>query len=128
MNRVNLSGYMASDIKIATTKNGHKRGNFQLAVARYNKQADFFPCEAWDINAENIEKYFGKGKGIEIEGNLLSSKIKSQDNDKERTIIKVNVTNWEFPKSNKTDDRIASVIPEFDATVNVDNDDEVPFA
>ena len=76
LNRVILMGRITQDLDLKSTPSGVSVLQFSIAVERNftkqgeEKQADFITCVAWRQQAEFINKYFGKGRMIAIEGNL----------------------------------------------------------
>lgn len=72
-NMIVISGYLAKDPDVRTTQSGVLVASLRVAVRRKfakDDTSDFFNVEAWRGNAEFVEKYFHKGKPIEIEGHL----------------------------------------------------------
>lgn len=74
MNKSILSGRLTADPELSTS-NDTTIARFVLAVNRRYKnegqpEADFIRCTAFGKTAENIGKYFGKGKPILIEGHI----------------------------------------------------------
>lgn len=86
MNKVMLSGRIASDIEIKSTPSGASVVNFSLAVNRRFKgsdgkfETDFINCVAWRTCADFIGKYFSKGKPIEIVGNIQTRTYEKDGN------------------------------------------------
>lgn len=76
MNKVILSGRIASEIELKATPSGVSVCSFRIAVGRRfknadgNYDADFISCVAWRANADFINKYFSKGDPIELCGNI----------------------------------------------------------
>ena len=76
MNKVIFKGNIANNIEKRTTKDGKDVATFNLAIRRSiknkegNYEADFIKCVAFGNNATLITKYFQKGSGIIIEGQL----------------------------------------------------------
>lgn len=74
MNKVQLTGRIASDIALKVTNNGVSNCSFRIASQRRfknaegNYEADFISCVAWRGTADFISKYFHKGDPIEIVG------------------------------------------------------------
>ena len=91
MNRVCISGRLTKDPELRTTKSGTNQTTFTVAVNRRitndngEKQADFISCIAWNKNAENIAKYFVKGKEIAIEGHIQTGSYDGFDGTKKYT-------------------------------------------
>lgn len=76
LNRVILMGRITHDLELKTTPNGTSVLSFSIAVERSyakqgeDRQTDFINCVAWRQQAEFINRYFGKGRMIALEGNL----------------------------------------------------------
>ncbi len=73
MNRAIIMGRITKDLEIRQTPGGMAVLRFTVAVERRTKgekQTDFISCVAFGQTAENIGKYFGKGRLILIEGNI----------------------------------------------------------
>lgn len=78
INRVILMGNLTRDVETRATASNMTVANFGIACNRKWKAKDgqmqeevtFVDCEAWGGVAENIARYFGKGKPILIEGRL----------------------------------------------------------
>jgi len=78
MNKVIFRGNIANDIDKRVTKDGKDVATFNIAIRRDFKnnegkyEADFVKCVAFGNNAALINKYFQKGSGIIVEGQLRS--------------------------------------------------------
>ncbi|MCM1165496.1 MAG: single-stranded DNA-binding protein [Lachnospiraceae bacterium] len=76
MNRVIMMGRIVNDLELKTTPNGTTVCSFRIAVDRnYQKKgeerkSDFFNVVAWRATAEFINRFFGKGRMIMIEGEM----------------------------------------------------------
>ena len=137
LNKVIEMGRITADLELKTTQAGNSVVSFRIAVddgkdANGNKITDFFECEAWGKNAENICKFFGKGRMIAIVGKLKSSSWTTQDGQK-RTKTYIYVEGWDFTgeKSNAPTDQnsgnpgySAPSAPQFE---EVKPDDDLPF-
>ena len=98
MNHIVIKGRISATPEIKTTQNGNKVCTFSVAVDRpysKNKETDFFCCNAWRGTAEFIEKYFGKGQEILIDGAMISNTYTAKDGS-QRTSWDVQVNNVEF--------------------------------
>lgn len=104
------------------TQSGIDVLNFDLAVNRpgarkdENMPPDFFPCTVWGGKegpgrAGVIQKYFHKGDGISIIGQMQSRKY--QDKESGKTIIawSVVVDDFEFPITRKQDGQTGTQQP-----------------
>ena len=79
MNLVVLMGNLTKDPELSETSSGKAVCKFSIAVSRdFEEGTDFFNCTAWGAQAENIKKYFTKGKKI-----LINGRIKITDTEKD---------------------------------------------
>lgn len=108
MNKVILTGRMVADPELKTTSSGIETTTFRIAVNRdYVKQgeerkADFFDVVAWRQKAAFVCKYFHKGDGINVSGQLQSRTYQAKDGSN-RYVVEVVAENVEFPLSKKSD-------------------------
>ncbi|MGN0594795.1 MAG: single-stranded DNA-binding protein [Hominimerdicola sp.] len=75
MNKVILMGRLTADPDFQTSQSGKAYCRFSVAVSRPkqqdgSQQTDFISCTAWGKTAENIKKFFVKGKPIIVFGSL----------------------------------------------------------
>ncbi len=76
MNRVIMMGRIVNELELKTTPSGATVCSFRIAVDRnYQKKgeerkSDFFNVVAWRATAEFINRFFGKGRMIMIEGEM----------------------------------------------------------
>lgn len=88
LNRVVILGRITHDLEVKQTTNGTACLQFTVAVERNFKdangeyQADFITCVAWKEKAEFINRYFGKGAMIAIEGQLRSRTYEDKNGTK----------------------------------------------
>ena len=145
MNTWNGSGFLSRDpdIKEIQTKSGEnmKMARFTIACQRKGKNAgaDFIGCVAYGKNAETLEKWFKKGKGIEVKGHIQTGSY-----DKNGTKVfttDVVIDEIEFPKVTKAEQEQAAQTNEDPSTqeqpqsapegfINVTSDDsltDLPF-
>ena len=130
MNKVILTGRLTKDVEMRTTQSGKSVASFTIAADRLNakklkeqnqQSADFIPCVAWEHNAEFIDKWFGKGSPILVEGRMQVRSYQAQDGGK-RYVTEVVVQHAEFngPKqSNKQGQQPYNG--------NYPEDEEIPF-
>ena len=103
MNSVQLTGRLTHDPEIIYGNNGSTVAKFSLAVNRRYKQegqpdADFIRCVAFGKTAEFIEKYFTKGRKMDMNGRIQTGSYTNQDGVKVYTTDIV-VENVEFGES-----------------------------
>lgn len=77
-NKIILMGRIVADPETKTTPNGTNVCTFRIAVDRRyqkqgeDKQTDFFNIAAWRQTGEFVQRYFGKGRMILVEGELTT--------------------------------------------------------
>lgn len=107
MNKGYASGFISSDIKseIINTKNGEmKKITFSIACSRKTKgEADFPWFEAFGKIAENIEKYFSKGRGIIVTYHIQTGKYTNREGKAVFTTTHI-VDDFEFPPVRKSEE------------------------
>lgn len=108
MNSVQLTGRLTRDPVVRYSNSGKAVASFTLAVDRQYKSneqtADFINCKAFDKNAEFIEKYFCKGKKMELVGFIQTGSYTNKDRVKVYTtdVIAQSVA---FAESKSTESR-----------------------
>ena len=111
MNKGFASGFISSDIKSETinTKNGDmKKIKFSIALSRKTRgEADFPWFVAYGKIAENIEKFFQRGRGIYIEYKIQTGKYTNKEGKTIYSEEKV-LTDFEFPPIRKSEEQSAS--------------------
>ncbi|MDE5617623.1 MAG: single-stranded DNA-binding protein [Ureaplasma sp.] len=72
MNKVFLTGYLATDPKQRITSNGIEQSNFNIAVHDIRNFNDnyFFPCVIWGKQAQFANSNLKKGYLVSIDGRL----------------------------------------------------------
>ena len=103
MNSVQLTGRLTNDPEVRYGNNGSTVAKFSIAVNRRFKQdgqpdADFIRCVAFGKTAEFIEKYFAKGRKMDLTGRIQTGSYTNQDGNKVFTTDVV-VENVEFGES-----------------------------
>ena len=135
MNKSILSGRLTADPELSKTGD-MTIAKFTLAVNRRFKKegqpdADFIRCAAFGKTAENIGKFFSKGKAILIEGRIQTGSYE-KDGVKHYT-TDIIVETFDFMESKKDDNSAAEPTPSAvgEGFVNIpDNvtEEELPFA
>lgn len=103
MNKVILMGRLTADPELRQTPQGTAVARFTIAVDRRFKrdggqQADFISCTAWQQTAENICRFFNKGRMIAVEGRIQTRSWDGQDG-KRQYATDVIVENFYFTGS-----------------------------
>ncbi|MCD8107995.1 MAG: single-stranded DNA-binding protein [Oscillospiraceae bacterium] len=108
LNRVILMGRITRDLEIKQSASGTSILNFTIAVDRSyvrqgeERQADFINCVAFNQRAEFINKYFGKGRMIAIEG-TLQTRTYDDKNGTKHYVTEVIVDNTSFTGEKASD-------------------------
>ena len=115
MNSVQLTGRLTRDPEVRYTDNGHTIARFTLAVDRQYKSdngptADFINCKAFGKTAEFIEKYFWKGKKMELVGSIQTGSYTNQDGQRVYTTDVV-VESVEFAESKSANSEASGSAP-----------------
>ena len=125
MNRVFLTGRLTKAPELRYTANNTARASFTVATnegkSKDGKElTQFVFCEAWEKDAENISRYFGKGAPIILGGRIVSN---SWEKDGEKHFSQtVRVIRWEFPQA------MDRVVSERDAEPSSSGFDEISDA
>ena len=139
MNQINLTGRITKDLELRYTQSNKSVCKFTLAVNRVGQdETDFIICVVWGKQAENLEKYQGKGSLIGITGSLRVDKYQDKDgNNRYNTYVLANNVEYlesKKSKENGTDINVASNEPtkqtdsfaEFGEEIQI-SDDDLPF-
>lgn len=86
MNRVDLVGRLTRDPELRYSANGTASCRFSVAITRYNPngddQTDFINVTCFNKQAENLQKYMGKGSLIAVEGSIQTGSYDDKDGKK----------------------------------------------
>lgn len=107
LNSVIFQGRLTGVPKISKFVSGMSVANFSIAVDRKVKRegqptVDFFDCEAWDRDAENIHRYFNQGDMILLRGRLENNNYTTRAG----TLVKgqkLVVEEWTFEPKKKSE-------------------------
>ena len=126
--KVHGIGRLVADPEMRSNPEGTVFANFKLAWDRGigdNKKTSFVPFVAAGKNAENIGKFFTKGKLIEIKVGELQQRSWDDQDGKKHYITEVFVEQWGFcGDGNKTKDPNDNLdAPPSDQI----NEDDLPF-
>lgn len=124
MNMICITGRLTKLPELRTSANGNTVVNFTVAVdfvKNGEKTADFFDCVAFGKTAENISKYFQKGDGIGVTGEIHQDRFKDKNgNDRVKWVL--NVRNFDFFTTKKQD-----IQPQASDYSDIAEDDDFPF-
>jgi len=88
MNKVFLIGRLVADPDLRYTQSNKPVADFRLAVNRQytdesgERKADFINIITWGKQAENLNKYCGKGSQIAVEGRVSVRNYKNKEGKK----------------------------------------------
>ncbi len=107
-NKVILMGNLTRDPELKHLPRGTAVCELSLAVnktwkddsGQRQERTSFFGCSAFGSTAENLAKYFSKGKPILIEGELTQETWEDKETGKKREKTKVRVERFEFVGGN----------------------------
>ena len=106
-NKVLLMGNITRDIELRTLPSQNSVAQIGLAVNRkwrdqsgeLKEEVTFVDCDAFGKTAENIAKFFSKGRPIFIEGRLRLDTWKDKTDGSNRSKLKVVIENFQFVES-----------------------------
>ena len=131
-NKVILMGNLTRDPELRQTKGGTSICRFSVAVNRsYNSQDGstrdetcFVEVDSFGRKAENIAKFFGKGKSILVEGRLRQENWEDKQSGQKRSKLLVVLESFEFVgvkgEDRPDDSNIGQDSGDFD-------DEDIPF-
>ena len=120
-------GRLVRDPEYKIGSSGKGYSTFTIAINRYNKQADFINCIAFDKTADLICGHFRKGSGIAIEGQLNIDTSEGDDGTK-RSYTKIVIQKVNFPPAQRFEDEGRQDYQQVEGYAPRSNSDEdVPF-
>ena len=101
MNNIVIHGRIAADPISGSFGDNKSIVKFVVAVDRSfsdangNKVTDFFNCVSFGKQAEIIDKWFKKGSGITVQGEMQNNRFTDKDGNK-RDYWQLNVSKFDF--------------------------------
>ena len=136
LNRATIQGRFVADPEIKKTGSGVSVTSFTLASdtgfkdAGGNNITNFVDCVAWRKAAENICKYFEKGRLIIVEGEL-TTRLYDDKNGKRCKSTEITVDRFHFCDSKKNGTESAASDADDSSSASDDfvlcNDEDLPF-
>lgn len=102
LNKVQLIGRLVRDVELRHTQAGKAVANVTLAVNRRSGEKEdvaYVDITLWEKRAEAFAEFHARGELAYVEGYLVMDRWTDEETKKERTKLKVTVTNWEFISS-----------------------------
>ena len=130
-NSVHLMGRLTADPELKTFGDGVVVCNFTVAINRpvakgEHPEADFVRCVAWRQTAELLEKYFGKGDRVGIEGRIQVRNYETKDGEK-RTATEVQVEPIAFIEKKGQSTAVTTSSAPTSPESFMEDDDELPI-
>ena len=123
MNYIAVKGRLTADPTNRRTTTGKAVCSFSVACDRDKEHTDFFECVAWEQVAENIAKFFSKGRAIIIQGKLTTRDWTDKEGRK-RKATEILVREFDFADSKPKDE--PKPAESFDEPAEID-DGFIPF-
>lgn len=131
LNNIDIMGRLTRAPELRRTNSGVAVTSFTLAVERDyadkttgQKEVDFLDCTAWRGTAEFIDKYFGKGDMMAVNGRLqIRAYTDKEGNNRKAAEIQVN--NVYFAARNNSPKAAAGYEVQF--TEITEDDDGLPY-
>jgi single-strand DNA-binding protein len=107
-NKTILIGNFTRDPELRMLPNNNPVCDFGLAVNdrflnkntnQWEERPNFIDCTAFGKTAENIAKFFSKGRPIFVEGKLRFEQWEDRQSGQKRSKLKVAVDGWQFVDS-----------------------------
>ena len=113
LNNCIFEGRVVKDPELKRTASGLSIANFTIAVDRSikkeGKSALFLPVTFYGSQADNISKYFRKGRAIIVSGRLENDVIEDRERPGEKkTFYYLNGTSFDFPLTEKNSEKPAA--------------------
>ena len=103
-NNVIITGRLTKDPEYRKSESGVSFASFRVATSKKYGEIEkklFIKCKAFRANADFVNKFFHKGDGIEVAGQLWTDEWTSQDGS-QRSEIVLEVSEASFPPSKKS--------------------------
>lgn len=132
MNKVILTGNLASDPELKKTSGDISVCTFRIAVQRRRanpqgvREADFFTVTCWRALAENCAKYLAKGRKCAVEGSITTRSWDGQDGTK-RYATEITADEVEFLSSRGEGTAEGTARPVQEGFTELPQDDDLPF-
>lgn len=98
-NKVIMIGHLTRDPQLTFTANSTPVAEFGLANNDQRDKPCFIDCRAFGKTAENIAKFFKKGRAILVEGRLEFDQLEDKNGGGKRSKHKIVVTTFAFVDS-----------------------------
>lgn len=116
LNKCFFGGNITRDIEIKSTQSGKSVAKFGIAInnkwvgqdGEKREETTFVDLEAWGKAAENIARFFSKGKPIFVEARAKMDEWQDKETGQKRSKMKFVVESFQFCGGDRKDDGKAS--------------------
>jgi len=131
MNNITIHGRLTRKPELREYNNSKGGVNtlcrFSVAVnRRFGDETDFFDCTCFGKSGESIEKWFNKGDGIVLSGEMQSSKGRREDT-KNVTYWNIIVQNWDFAEKSGAVSSGSAPAPDRGPQTFEEMEEDIPF-
>ena len=91
-----------------------------------NKVSDFFNCVCFGKQAEIIDKWFKKGDGILLQGEMQNNKYTDKDGNT-RDFWQLKIDAFDFPIGKKSNTVAVESVADIDFTTGDTDEEDLPF-
>lgn len=131
MNNITIHGRLTRKPELREYNNSKGGVNtlcrFSVAVnRRFGDETDFFDCTCFGKSGESIEKWFNKGDGIVLSGEMQSSKGRREDT-KNVTYWNIIVQNWDFAEKSGAASSGSAPAPDRGPQTFEEMEEDIPF-
>lgn len=124
MNKWTGMGRITKDLDLKYSANNKVYLKFTIAVNGYKKDdVSFINCIAWDKTAENITKFFSKGRLIIVCGQIKTGSYENKEGQKVYT-TDIAVNEFHFTGEKKDD---SSIMQGFTDVTDEEGEKPLPF-
>jgi single-strand DNA-binding protein len=133
MNKTIIMGRICKDLELRYSQSNVALLSFNVAVNRKfvkegeDRQTDFISCKAFGKTAENISKYFSKGKLILIEGRIQTGSYDKDGVKIYTTDVIVEGFDFTGEKKQEQEQGDACEPNPFSSSLTSEEDDDLPF-
>ena len=115
-NNVIITGRLTKDPEYRKSESGVSFASFRVATSKKYGEIEkklFIKCKAFRANADFVNKFFHKGDGIEVAGQLWTDEWISQDGS-QRSEVVLEVSEASFPPSKKSQSEASKPVASID--------------
>lgn len=124
LNKVIIQGRLTADPELSANDR-YTICRFTVACQRDKEKTDFIPVKCWNKTAELVNKYFGKGSPIIVEGRIQVDKYEKDGQKRTYTEVNANTVHFEPKATRQANEEPIDVNKDFAEVEEYDGD--LPF-